>query len=451
MNNRGLPDDFFEYMKSTLNEDYDEYIENFVKEPFRGLRVNTIKCKNDDEMFAKMRIKYKKTPFCEHGYYIENSVSGIGNHPFHHAGAFYLQEPSAMSAVTALGVSHGDKVLDLCAAPGGKSTQIAAALDGTGLLVSNEIVNGRAKILCSNLERMGVTNAIVTNSRPDVLCDELCGFFDKVLVDAPCSGEGMIRREQAAVDEWKSDNHEMCAERSAKILDSAANAVRPGGVLVYSTCTLSAEENEQTIVSFIQRHPEFLLDEIEAKFGRPAYKDKCDNADIVKARRILYQDGGEGHFVARLKKSEDVPDECVADIVKNYDKSPIFNDFYKQNFTDEPECVHVFKDSVYLYPKITPIFKKTNIMRIGVFAGNIMKNRFEPSHGLYTSRKFELHKNIIDLDCDDDKIKSFLHGDVIECDKKGYSAVAVNGMVLGFGKASNGVLKNHYPKGLRIL
>lgn len=445
-----LPQEFFDNMKAVLGGDYDDYIAQLDNEPYRGLRVNTLKC-DDNTLSRLLNIEMTKTPFCEHGYYISNEISGLGNHPLHHAGAFYLQEPSAMSAVTALDVHKGDKVLDLCAAPGGKSTQIAAELQGEGLLVSNEIVSGRAKILASNLERMGAYNAVITNAHPEVICGELQGWFDKVLVDAPCSGEGMIRREAAAVSEWRLDNHEMCAERSAKILDSAAMALKSGGIMVYSTCTLSAEENERTVDEFLNRHPEFSLVDITAKFGRAAYPRLCGRDDINKARRIIYPDGGEGHFVAKLQKRDDFEQPCSVLQVTEYDKCPLLDEFLSEYTYIKTDRYKTVGDTVYILPQIMPKLCKTRIIRAGIEAGEIRKNRFSPSHGLYMATAPDMHKHLLDLDANSEEIRRFLHGEVIGCSHSGYTAVAVNGITVGFGKASNGQLKNHYPKGLRTL
>lgn len=445
-----LPNEFFNNMKAVLGNDYDEYIAQLDNEPYRGLRVNTLKC-DDDKLKRLLGTMMTKTPFCEHGYYISNNISGLGNHPLHHAGAFYLQEPSAMSAVTALDVHKGDKVLDLCAAPGGKSTQIAADLCGEGMLVANEIVSGRAKILASNLERMGVRNAVITNARPDVICDELQGWFDRVLVDAPCSGEGMLRREASAVSEWRLENHEICADRSAKILDSAAMALKPGGIMVYSTCTLSAEENERTVDEFLNRHPEFSLVDITAKFGRAAYPRLCGREDINKARRISYSDGGEGHFVAKLQRKADFEQSCCVAEVTEYDKCALLDEFLREYTNYETDRYKTVGDKVYILPEIMPIMRKTRTIRAGIEAGEVKKNRFLPSHGLYMASEPKMHKNLLDFDCDSEDIRRFLHGEVIGCDFSGYVAVAVNGIVVGFGKASLGQLKNHYPKGLRTL
>lgn len=444
-----LPDNFLETMKETLKDDYDSYFEYLNKTPYRGFRVNTLKA---DVEFIRNNIGYetKPTPFCDKGFYIDNELKGVGNHPYHHCGAIYLQEPSAMSAVTALDVQKGDKVLDLCAAPGGKSTQIAAELSGTGLLWSNEYIASRAKILCSNLERCGVKNAVVSNADTKLIAKNLAGFFDKVLVDAPCSGEGMIRREPNAITEWKVENRKMCADRQIEILENAAKCLKKDGILVYSTCTLSLEENEMTVEKFLFLHPEFELVDINAEFGHNGYTYFTDNKNLKKTRRILFADGGEGHFVARFKKNS--YEKCsVTDFKYKFAENKIFNEFYTEYFNDKCENVYENNNKIYLLPEFYPETKKIKIIKAGIRAGEIVKNRFVPSHELYMSKKPTDIKSVENLILDDNRIYEFLHGLEIDCDKKGYTAVAVDGMVTGFGKASNGKLKNHYPKGLRIL
>ncbi|MBQ2676331.1 MAG: RsmB/NOP family class I SAM-dependent RNA methyltransferase [Clostridia bacterium] len=445
-----LDNAFFQCMKNTLQEDFEQYKASFDNEPFRGLRVNTLK--TDAEKLASiLNIKMTKTPFYDEGFYIDNNIKGLGNHPLHHAGAFYLQEPSAMSAVSALEVQTGDKVLDLCAAPGGKSTQIADQLKGSGLIWSNEIVGSRAKILCSNMERMGITNSVVSNAHPDVLCSKLQGYFDKVLVDAPCSGEGMVRREPNAVTEWKEENRSVCADRQLKILESACKALKNGGVMVYSTCTLSGEENELVIDKFLQSHSEFKLEAISKQFGRPAYTHFCDNPEITLARRILPCDGGEGHFVARLRKCGD--EDCyVGELkLKPLADDNMFREFWQSQFNCDHGRLTQIGDSVIILPQSVPDLSGLHILKCGVEAGKFVKNRFQPEHALYMASKCEHLKNVVELDANDPLCTQFLKGAEIPCDKKGYCGVAVNGMVMGFGKASNGMLKNHYPKGLRIL
>ena len=243
-------DKFLFRMKSLLGDEYSEFLKYYEADNFRGLRVNTLKC-TPDKLKSLLDFELKNTPFCKEGFYIPDEVTSLGNNPLHHCGAFYIQEPSATSAVEMLGVEEGDFVLDLCAAPGGKSTQIGAKLNGTGLLWSNEIVKSRANILLSNIERMGISNAVVSNCHPDVLCERLANQFDRVLVDAPCSGEGMFRKNQEAQTEWSEEHVKSCAERQLNILNSAKKALKSGGVLVYSTCTFSVEENEGVITRFI--------------------------------------------------------------------------------------------------------------------------------------------------------------------------------------------------------
>lgn len=443
-----FPTEFLSAIKTTLGDDFDGYLSSLENEAYRGLRINRLKA--DDSILSHLDFECTPSPFSPDGYYIDNGIKSLGNHPLHHAGAFYLQEPSAMSAVTALDVKPHDRVLDLCAAPGGKSTQIASALQGTGLLISNEIVPARAKILCQNIERMGAKNAIVTSARPDELEDKLQGFFDKILVDAPCSGEGMIRREPNAILEWKFENRQMCADRQLKILESADKMLKAGGVLVYSTCTLSEDENEQVIDNFIKSHPYYEIDEITAQFGRCAYARFADNPDIVKARRILPQDKGEGHFVARLKKLEYTGEnyEIAPEISE---KNSSFNEFLDTHFCEILGNIQINRDNVSILPSGIPILRGVHILRAGVQAGTLKKNRFEPAHAMYMAQSPKNIKNVLDLNLDDTRIYDFLRGYEIDCDKKGYIAVTVCGVTVGFGKASGGRLKNHYPKGLRIL
>ena len=444
-----LPDGFLECMKDTLKDDYAEYLEYLYKTPFRGLRVNTLKA---DVSFIRNNIGFETEPlpFCDKGFYIDNDLQGVGNHPYHHCGAVYLQEPSAMSAVTVLDVKPGDKVLDLCAAPGGKSTQIAAELQGKGLIWANEYIPSRAKILCSNLERCGVENSVVSNADTTKIAENLRGYFDKVLIDAPCSGEGMIRKEPNAVTEWKISNREMCAKRQAEILDNGAKCVKQGGTLIYSTCTLSIEENEQTVENFLKRNSNFELMEINNKFGRNGYTYFTENKNIKKCRRILFADGGEGHFIAKfINKGDNYSD--INDFIFENSKSNSFLEFYKNQFSDIPKNAYENKGIIYLLPDIYPQTKGIKILKAGVKAGECLKNRFSPAHELYMSKSVDKIINILNLKSDDKQIFEFLRGYEIDCNLQGFVAVAVDGMTVGFGKASNGKLKNHYPKGLRIL
>lgn len=435
-------------IKSLLKDEFDEFLKYYEGENFKGLRANTLKC-TPQKLESLLDFEIKPTPFCDCGYYIPNNIKSLGNSPLHHCGAFYIQEPSATSAVTMLDVQEGDLVLDLCAAPGGKSTQIAAKLNSTGLLWSNEIVKSRANILLSNIERMGVKNAVVSNCKPDVLCERLYGCFDKVLVDAPCSGEGMFRKNSEARTEWSEEHVKSCAERQLLILNSAKNALKDGGVMVYSTCTFSEEENEVVITRFLRENPDFELEDANVNFGRPT---------LEYARRIFPMDGGEGHFAARLKKRGKA--YKVGNIIpqKNKNNKVLENafNFYDQIFIGRPfgERLEIVNNKIIILPEYYNFNTNgLNVLRAGVVLGEILKNRIEPHHSAFTAAKPEECTSVADYDRNDENIKKYLHGEEIEVnsDAKGYSAVCVNSMTLGFGKASNGRLKNKYPKGLRVL
>lgn len=430
-------------MEELLGSEFGEYLKYYQSENLiKGLRVNTLKC-SADKLKQLFEYELKPTPFCEQGYYLPENAASVGNHPLHHAGAFYVQEPSATSAVTMLGVERGDRVLDLCAAPGGKSTQIASALGGDGVLLCNEIVRNRALILLSNIERMGVRNAVVTNSHPDVLCSRLTGFFDKILVDAPCSGEGMFRKNDAQ-SEWSVEHVRSCAERQLHILDSAAPALREGGVMVYSTCTFSTEENEGVITRFLSRHPDFELIDSGVSFGRPALR---------YARRIFPMDGGEGHFAAKLRRNSSCA--CAPVVKPNNGKTDSgLVEFYDDNFVDRPfgERLVVNKDKLYADTAALPDLSGVNVLRRGVLLGEIKRNRIEPCHHAFSAAKPGDCRRSVSFSCDSAEIKKFLHGEEISVQsEKGFCAVCVEGITVGFGKSSGSTIKNKYPKGLRTL
>lgn len=437
--------DFLLRMKSLLGDEFENFLEFYEADNFRGLRVNTLKC-SAQKLQALLDFELKSTPFCSEGFYIPPHISSLGNSPLHHSGAFYIQEPSATSAVTMLDVQEGDYVLDLCAAPGGKSTQIGAKLNGTGLLWSNEIVKSRANILLSNIERMGISNAVVSNAHPDLLCERLSNCFDKVLVDAPCSGEGMFRKNCEAQSEWSVEHVQSCAQRQLLILGSAKKALKDGGVLVYSTCTFSQEENEGVITQFLSENPEFELEDANVSFGRPT---------LEYARRIFPMDGGEGHFAARLrKKGSSYPTPSSSKQNSKIDSEIL--DFYDKLFIDRPfgENIKIVNSKIIILPKNFDFdIKGLPVLRAGVILGELVKNRIEPHHSVFMAAKKQDCKSVVDFDVSSKEISAFLHGEEIPVspDTKGYTAVCVNSITTGFGKASNGRLKNKYPKGLRIL
>lgn len=440
-----LPDAFRNAMRELLGEEFHAFLQSYDQPYCRGLRRNPLKC-GEELLRESLPFALKPTPFSPLSFTMERSEEKLGYLPAHHAGLFYVQEPSACSAVTALAPQPGEKILDLCAAPGGKSTQIAGLLQGEGLLWSNEIVKNRAQILLSNVERLGVKNGVVSSCHPQRLCEGLQGFFDRVLVDAPCSGEGMFRRDPEAVAQWTPESVPACAQRQRAILDSAALAVREGGTLVYSTCTFAREENEDNVEWFLSAHPEFKLIPLDLSFGRPGVNG-------LPVRRIYPMDGGEGHFVAKFRR-----------VGENTCRSGSFDSFLSGKEETEPRALfeelfvgpfpgHAarFGERLYLLPQGLPDLAGLGVLRAGVELAQRKGRRWEPSHGAFQSAGKEECRQVLDLPWNSPQLAAFLRGEEIDCDGKGYTAVCAGGVPTGFGKASGGRLKNHYPKGLRNL
>lgn len=440
-----LPESFLQRMQELLGEEYPAFLAAYDKPHYKGVRLNPLKCTREtlEQHFPGMLRPSPFSPLC---FYSETEK--VGSLPLHHAGAFYSQEPSAASAVTLLAPEPGERVLDLCAAPGGKSTQIAGLLKGQGLLWSNEIVRSRATVLLSNMERLGVGNAVVSSCHPETLCSRLAGFFDKVLVDAPCSGEGMFRRDSQAVTEWSEEHVKACAQRQLAILHSAAQAVREGGVLVYSTCTFSPEENEGVIRRFLEEEPAFVLESPGVSFGR--------KAEALDAVRIYPMDGGEGHFAARLRRVGENP-ACPAPAKLSPEKGEGFRlvrELLGNIFSQPPKGPLVqVGDRFFLMPEGMPEYAGLGVLRAGVEAAVLKGKRAEPAHGLFMAARPEELNWCVSFSCDSPEIAAFLRGEELgvelDAPNGSYVGVAVEGMVTGFGKYSGGRLKNHYPKGLR--
>lgn len=447
-----LPEKFTERMKNMLGAEYDEFYEAYTAAPvYSGIRINTLK-ENAEKAVLGVTGELEGVPWCAEGFYADKSVIS-GNHPFHCAGLFYFQEPSAMCAIEGLPIEEGDKILDLCAAPGGKSTQAGAKLSGSSLIVSNEIVRKRADILSENIERMGLTNVIVTNETPQRLAEKYPSFFDKIIVDAPCSGEGMFRKEPQAIEEWSIEHTVSCGIRQRHILDCAVKMLKPDGLLIYSTCTFAPEENEKIASYLIDTYGMGLTDMPKLKMleqGRTEWSES--KHDMTMTRRIFpHKQKGEGHFAALFRKNggENIP-AAVSKPQKNNDAVKLWRDFEKQYMNTALDGDFLlFGENLYLKPKGIDI-DKIKVIRCGLHLGQCKKNRFEPSHALVLAMKKEDFKNTENFDYSDSQIKLYLTGNVINSDKSGWCAVCVNGYPLGWGKASNGILKNHYPKHLRL-
>lgn len=421
----------------------------------RGLRVNTLKCPMET---AKAVLPLgEPLPFSPLGFAAPPELKA-GADPMHHAGAYYMQEPSAMSAVTVLAPQPGERVLDLCAAPGGKSTQIAAALAGKGFLWCNEYVPSRARVLMQNLERCGVANAVVTNMDTAVLCPPLSDWFDAVLVDAPCSGEGMFRKEPDALAMWSEENIRLCAERAAGILDEAAKTVRPGGRLVLSTCTFAPEENECQVAHFLKRHPDFSLVNIDLPFGRPGFpcervaafsEEALPAVDLTATRRIFPADGGEGHFIALFRREGDAR-STLPTYIEEKAAVPVRTVLAEWMTAVPSGVLYRTGDTWRLMPPETPRLSGLPFLMAGVAVAEQRKNRLEPTHA-WAMAFGSLARQRVDLAADDQNLPRFLRGESLPYEQRGYAVVMAAGISTGFGKGDGRQLKNHYPKGLRLL
>lgn len=475
-----LPIEFEKKMKAFLGNEWDDFLYSYDNNRFQALRFNTLKVQSPEERMRILKTlkisSEKKVSWANEAYYFDENVRP-GKHPYHEMGLYYIQEPSAMSAAALLAPKLGMRVLDLCAAPGGKSTQLATYLGDSGLLVSNEINTQRSRILSQNIERMGIKNAIVTNEDSFVLASHFPGFFNAIQVDAPCSGEGMFRKLPEAIEQWSIENVAICAARQKEILDNAAVMLKPGGVIVYSTCTFSKEENEDVIEYFLERHPDFTLEEME-RF----WPHKVD---------------GEGHFVAKLVRRGSVnelgadydvcEDSCnkVEDTGLKADRKTkknknsknrknetkpaltkenmkLLTEFLDETISEDMAAwiknsrLVMFGEQLYRLPDMEVDIKGLKVQRAGLHIGEFKKQRFEPSHSLALALKLSEAKNVVKLTWDDPQTTGFFNGQSVvlsdeqtaEC-KKGWALVCVDGYTAGWGKVNGTQVKNHYPKGLR--
>ena len=455
-----LPEEFCNRMKEMLGSEYDDFIKSYDKEKFQALRMNPLKTGGD--FLADTPFHLTPVAWCENGYYYEGSDLP-GRSPYHEAGVYYIQEPSAMAPVEYLGVKKGEKILDLCAAPGGKTTQIAGLMGGQGLLVANEINPSRAKILSLNVERMGVSNCLVTSETPQKLAEIFEGFFDRILVDAPCSGEGMFRKNDAAADEWSLENVEMCAERQDEILDCAARMLAAGGRIVFSTCTFAPAEDEGSVSRFLERNGDFHISDAVKYEGMD-----CGRADFVddpaygieKTIRLWpHHLNGEGHYLAVLDRDGDLESSKVR-ISRNglaptagKNEGSLYRDFEKENLNVEISgSLFKFGEQLYRMPEGMPGLDHLKVLRPGLHLGTVKKNRFEPSHALALKLTADKVKRSLNFDVDSDEIRQFLRGETLSIESpKGWTLILVDGYAIGWGKSDGRIIKNHYPKGLRIM
>ncbi|MFC7393906.1 RsmF rRNA methyltransferase first C-terminal domain-containing protein [Scopulibacillus cellulosilyticus] len=451
-----LPEDFINRMKNMLQDEAEAFFAAYQDDKATGLRINPLKI--SAESFKNISpFPIENIPFCSTGFYY-NPADEPGKHPYHQAGLYYIQEPSAMFVAEVVNAEPGERILDLCAAPGGKSTQIAGAMKNQGLLVTNEIHPKRVKALSENIERLGVSNAIVTNESPDKLAKHFQGYFDKIVVDAPCSGEGMFRKDPEAVQYWSQEHVNHCASLQKDILESAYLMLKSGGILVYSTCTFAPEENEQTIEKFILKHNDMSLLPIAKMHGISNGKSEWSgsNSDTLSLTARLWPHllKGEGHFIAKLQKNGETIERPIH-IAKDTSKKTNINDyrtFEKQTLDiNIQQTLHLKNNQLYALPDSCPDLTGIKAVRPGLHLGELKKNRFEPNHALAHGLPIDAYKHKVDLSLTDDSWKKYLRGETLPTGgDRGWCIVTINGFPLGWGKEVKGTLKNFYPKGLRV-
>ncbi len=444
-----LPNEFLARMRLQLGDSAcEDFLRAYNRPPSRGVRVNTLRL-SPSAFQSISPWEITPTDVIDEGFIIDSSAA-IGKHPYHCAGLIYSQEPSAMSVIGVMDIEGIDepRILDLCAAPGGKASGAAARMNGHGIIIANEIVRSRAAMLARNFERMGIANAAVTSAHPDAFARELPNYFDRVIVDAPCSGEGMFRKDPSAIKEWSPEHVCACAARQRAILNSASECVALGGKLIYSTCTFSIDENESVVESFLTEHTDFSLD--------------------MTARLYPHTSVGEGHFVARLSKNSGAERTCARAFSQKADAAArsAVDSFFLDTLSEYPQALtahgthtlRVFGESVYAVPNEMPAaITRLNPLAAGVEICALRKNRAVPSHTFFMSCLEQHYINTSDFAVGSRELTLFMCGNTIDVPESwhGFIPVRVIGgdaaYTVGFGKAVNGTLKNHLPKGLYVL
>ncbi|HEX7056379.1 MAG TPA: RsmB/NOP family class I SAM-dependent RNA methyltransferase [Bacilli bacterium] len=501
-----LPELFVEKMASLLGDEAAQFFASYDRPRHYGLRLNTLKISRET-FCALSPFPLSPVPWCGNGFYYHAKVRP-GKHPYYYAGLYYIQEPSAMSAAELLAVQPGDKVLDLCAAPGGKTTQLAAKLQGQGLIVANDISAERVKALVKNIELFGVRNAVVLNETPERLMRPFSRFFNKILLDAPCSGEGMFRKDDDMPAVWSPDSVKACAAMQRDILETAVKMLAPGGTIVYSTCTFSPEENEAQIAAFLQRHPAFSVVPYPADQGfspgrpewvarvteaqRPGDEMLRQQAAVTKhtARIWPHRVAGEGHFIAILRHngegaskggSDDAPISMNGQINKQtnghghlrkkpqkprkelaeaFSFTPLYDFAAQLGIELPPGKLVSYGEYVYVSPGDLPDLDGLKVARPGWYVGNIRNKRFIPSQALAMGLKACAIRRTVNFAASSLETERYLKGDTLEIAPerietapgvaaKGYCLVCTDGYPLGWGKYQDGILKNEYPAGWR--
>lgn len=467
-----LPQSFLDSMKEILGEDYEAFLAGFDGERQYGLRVNTLKM-NLEEFERIAPFHLKKVPWISNGYFYE-AEDAPAKHPFYSAGLYYLQEPSAMTPASRLKVQPGERVLDLCAAPGGKATELGAALQGEGLLVANDINTARVRALLRNLELFGISNSFVTNEPPHVLAERFPEFFHKIMVDAPCSGEGMFRKNPAVVDSWQEKGPEYFSKLQREIIVQAADMLLPGGMMFYSTCTFSPLENEKTITHLLKERPDMEVIPMEDyegfAEGLTSYRGEVFDESCKLCRRIWpHKMSGEGHFMALLHKKNGVQQQVQQTVSQssiwwekckglNKEQKAAAEDFFSHvNIAYDEKRIDVRGDNLYYLPAPKYDGRGLHFLRNGLFMGEFKKKRFEPSQPFALALHAQDFDQVLDFPADDERLSRYLRGETLDVSdliagekkRKGWQLVMVAGHPLGFGKLVNNNLKNKYPAGWR--
>ena len=455
-----LPVLFEEKMRALLGEEFDAYIRCYDEPRYYGLRVNTQKISA-----AKFKeicpFEIRPIPWVPNGFYYDGESVTPSKHPYYFAGLYYLQEPSAMTPASRLPVYPGERVLDLCAAPGGKATELGAKLGGKGMLAANDISSSRAKGLLKNLEVFGVSNFLCLCEEPGKLIPYFQGYFDKILIDAPCSGEGMFRKDAKMCKAWEEHGPEFFSRLQRSIITQAAQMLREGGMMLYSTCTFDPSENEGSVQYLLNEYPEFHVVPMEGYEGfAPGMPETIEGGseELRDTVRIFpHKMKGEGHYLALLQKGTKVPSEVHDLPGKSRKKMPEeLAEFLKDVTWDFiPDRLDIHGERVYYMPEDLPGLKGIRFLRTGLLLGELKKKRFEPSQAFAMALKKEEYAHTIDLSVEDERVVRYLKGETLDVEDfvsrkdKGWRLVCVDGFPLGWGKLAQGSLKNKYLPGWR--
>lgn len=435
---------FLDRMKPILGEDYDAFVKSLNDPQKQSLHVNILK---DPSHTIPNSFHLMRHPYVENGYYFEKETHPMGKYSYHAAGLYYIQEPSAMLVGSLAPLKKGMRVLDMCAAPGGKSSSIAMRIGSEGLLVTNDITPNRAAILSENMERCGFTNTVVINTDPCKLPSLLPGFFNMVFIDAPCSGEGMFRKLDQAKTTWSESKVYECAHIQKNLIQAAYDLLADDGIIVYSTCTYELEENEYQI--------QLALDTLDLELIpfdlKPGFTPGIGLPETI--RLYPHRFNGEGHYIALLRKTGHTPSGNVQSLKSNLTKEQqkLVNEFYQSTMNcDIPSFLYASNNHIYAVPYPYIDFKKTRVLRNGLYLGECKKNRFEPSHSMALAYAPSAFKRTYNFTYNCVEIEKYLHGETLEGHQgNGFGLITIDGFGLGLVKEVQGVLKNFYPKGLR--